>query len=462
MTSPTLGLPRAPTKRRDHVMVLSGNILIIHGGDSENMYYNDTWYYYIDENRWYQKKSHVHMFFPDDCSDDTEFIKEEENCIELQYPPPLQRSNESTYNLEYGDISPFHQQPGYTPDTSNTLYFGIVYNASAFVSVLQQRFLVNHLYDKSGNRIWIKSEIPDGTPIAPYAATGPRQFAQLKKLRYNETTEVSIWEWCTSVEGEPTRGILVDGLYGRLNNTLHVPQLRRQSPGWDGCREVRWKYPPSRTDHKGIYIERYSMLFIYGGISYEQVDISTGEHPDLSLFNETDRTLVKNDLWIFGMKNCPKDCSSHGECTDGFCKCFPGYYGVDCGNITCPGSVCHYDNENTQHCAHCCYDGYIHSENDQQYEAGVRKIPCSQTGDLNDGLFTGNSNGICDGFGSCQCAPPFLGEDCSIRDCKNDCSFNGYCSLEFPNSRCICNEGYFGTYSLFHCLILPNLIINLT
>ena len=27
----------------------------------------------------------------------------------------------------------------------------------------------------------------------------------------------------------------------------------------------------------------------------------------------------------------------------------------------------------------------------------------------------GESHGICDGFGSCQCAPPFIGSDCSTK-----------------------------------------------
>mmetsp|Transcript_18167 Transcript_18167/g.28247 ORF Transcript_18167/g.28247 Transcript_18167/m.28247 type:complete len:224 (-) Transcript_18167:176-847(-) len=54
------------------------------------------------------------------------------------------------------------------------------------------------------------------------------------------------------------------------------------------------------------------------------------------------------------------------------------------------------------------------------------------------------SEGICDGFGTCQCAPPFIGDDCSMRDCKDKCNYNGYCSAEYPVSRCICNQGYFG------------------
>ena len=34
--------------------------------------------------------------------------------------------------------------------------------------------------------------------------------------------------------------------------------------------------------------------------------------------------------------------------------------------------------------------------------------------------------------------------DCSIRDCKDNCSRHGWCSIEFPVSRCICRSPYVG------------------
>lgn len=58
----------------------------------------------------------------------------------------------------------------------------------------------------------------------------------------------------------------------------------------------------------------------------------------------------------------------------------------------------------------------------------------------------GESNGICNGFGTAMCAPPFITEDCSVKDCPNNCSFNGWCSVEYPVSRCNCQPGYFGEY----------------
>ena len=55
------------------------------------------------------------------------------------------------------------------------------------------------------------------------------------------------------------RGTVLDGLYGRGNNPVFIPQPRRQAPGWDGCRdradgrtdlknELMWEHPGHRSD----------------------------------------------------------------------------------------------------------------------------------------------------------------------------------------------------------------------
>lgn len=145
----------------------------------------------------------------------------------------------------------------------------------------------------------------------------------------------------------------------------------------------------------------------------------------------------------------------HGECRYGNCFCHEGYYGMDCSNSyvyfsststninefysTCPGSRCKFDEvTKLQTCNHCCFAGYEHTSDDS-YVPNVQKIPCS---DENPGTI----NGVCDGFGKCICQPPYVGDDCSIRDCKHNCSGHGYCSIEFPNSRCMCDLGWIGQY----------------
>jgi EGF-like domain. len=421
----------------------------LYGGFSDNQLFNDTWYFNINENRWIEKTSFVYASFPQECQDDITKIWHDDDCIELQYPQPLLRASN---NLDsYPQVLPYSDQPQYVPDPEFPFYFGIVENAEEFVASLKEK---QQLEDKSGGKTWSIAdvEMKEGTPIAPYAASAPRQFAKQVKIEYNVTLSLNVWEWCNSVAGEPTRGKLVDGMFGRSNETVTIPQPRRQTVGWDGCRELQWVVPSSRSMHSGILVERYNMVIIYGGRSYQDRNHHfTGRNPLTGHFNNVAfNTRVADDMWLFGIDNCPRNCSNAGICNEGFCECDPGYYGLDCSNITCPGTVCYYDENHVQHCEHCCYDGYSHSHNEyESYVAGISKIPCHPL--EGGGGFTGASNGICDGFGTCQCAPPFLGEDCSIRDCKDNCNGNGYCSIEFPVSRCICNEGYTG--EIIFCLL---------
>ena len=413
----------------DHTLSLSGDTIIMHGGFADNYHFNDTWYYIIEENRWLEKVEFVHANYPETCTDDLSVILKDPGCIELGFPHDLKRSNETTLALQYQEILPFSEQAGYTPDPKHPFYFGIVDNAEDFVQQLRQKYLKQEVYDSEGRRVWLESTVPDGTPIAPNAATAPRQYARKKFVRFNETTDLEVWEWCISVKGEPTRGRMDDGKFGRATSSVFIPQPRRQSPGWDGCKDIQWKYPPSRSDHASVFVPKYNMIVAHGGIGYDpKKPLPSNPVTDMS-----PATRVLGDLWVLNVMNCAHNCSNHGVCKNGFCHCDPGYWGIDCSNYTCPGSVCHYDNDHVQHCAHCCYDSI-----------GDRKVPCQLMKDEYETIFTGTSEGICDGFGTCQCAPPYIGEDCSILDCKHNCSFNGYCSVEFPASRCMCKDGYSG------------------
>ncbi len=42
--------------------------------------------------------------------------------------------------------------------------------------------------------------------------------------------------------------------------------------------------------------------------------------------------------------------------------------------------------------------------------------------------------------GNCVCNKGWIGEDCSIRDCTDECYKNGSCYIVKPISQCICNE----------------------
>jgi len=417
-------------------MGLSENLLIVFGGYADNHYYNDTWYYYIDENRWLEKKDFVHADFPDDCIDDLESIKLDDTCIELQYPKELLRANMSdeVLGIEEDEILPFKSQPGYHPDGS--LYFGIVDDAHYFVESLRSKYLRNDVFDSQGNKIWIESTVPDGTPIAPHAATGPRQFARIVSVEYNTSTIVQIWEWCVKGKSQPSRGrkdeILVD---------ITIAQPKRQSVGWDGCRNLKWKYPTPRSGLRGAFVKIFNTFFLYGGVGPKWGQTNTDEQ-----LYVTPELKSKSDMWAYNMNMCMNNCSEHGQCKNGFCECDTGYYGADCSNLTCAGTVCSYDRNHEQHCKHCCHDGYEHNLHvEEDYVHGVVKRSCSISV-LDDALiFSGQSNGVCDGFGSCHCSPPFIGDDCSVRDCTpSNCSDHGYCIAEYPVARCNCHPEYFG------------------
>lgn len=249
----------------------------------------------------------------------------------------------------------------------------------------------------------------------------------------------------SSVFGQPTRGFPVDGSAGRATDHVFIKQPRRQAPGWDGCRDrndfrpdmpeelqvLQYSEPIHRFGHQGFFSSKYELLLLYGGVAYTQ------EHPDTP--SKSFDFEAVDDMWQFSLNRCIKNCSNHGTCQFGRCFCEEGYYGSDCSNVTCPGDFCFYDQYTHQQvCKHCCHAvtpeaehhvaGHVYNE---------RKVACNHE-------HPGASHGICNGFGKCQCRPPFIGEDCSIRDCPDQCNGNGYCSAEYPVGRCVCDPGFGG------------------
>ena len=412
----------------DHVLMMGkdgrhNHLLILYGGYSDhNEYHNDTWYYYVDRRQWFRKSNFIHATFNEaTCQDD--FIRindEKEECIKLQYPKKLQRSNLiDSMAIPYQAILPYTQQSYYTPDKQHPFYLGIFDKHEITQKILNTNSSIGQSY----------TELlpPDGTPIAPYAATGPNQYAKQTFLSF-DNTELEVWEWCVTGKAEPTRHTT-----SSEKNRVIIPQTKRRGPGWDGCRDsLRWMYPPSRSGHAGVALMNSSTMIIHGGV--------TGSK----------NTSIIEDIWLYSLEKCPSDCHNHGDCIDGFCHCYRGYYGLDCSNLTCPGSICTYDEfTHEQYCSHCCHDfDSMDSIDNSQYSSGIRKVPCRSM-IMNGRIdFTGQRRGICNGFGSCQCQPPYIGEDCSIQDCHHNCSFQGYCSVEFPVSRCICKPGYYGMYNV--------------
>ncbi len=77
--------------------------------------------------------------------------------------------------------------------------------------------------------------------------------------------------------------------------------------------------------------------------------------------HSTTPAVTYGDLWTYSLTNCIKNCSLHGLCSYGRCHCDDGYYGLDCSNISCPGTTCGvYEDKRSKHkrsCVHCCFSG---------------------------------------------------------------------------------------------------------
>lgn len=490
-----------PAPRTDHAIVLDGRILIMFGGFNGSHHFDDTWYFNTTATsmRWLQKKSVVYPLWPKMCTDDMEDVAvRADECFLLEWKRPVRAmcGSPSRDGCRYNDW--------YAPDPNNSaLNFG-KYNGAPFYGIVGR-------YDDA------PTEVAEGQPIAPEAATGPRQWVSgaqwwndtwlasreaagdvgdyfvSSETDANETSySGTFYRRCTSVQGEVTRGGsigwtggTVDGVAGRASEPISIPQPRRRAPGWDGCRDqcfgvtnadlrsddannfacpedaallpdvgLQYLHPNQRSDHAVIHApglgqtptesRNLGEVYIFGGVGYDSERYQTT--------NTTFETTVLSDMWRLGIHDCPYNCSDQGDCVYGFCRCYPGYYGRDCSNVSCPGDFCFIDEDtNVQICQHCCQAGYNHTDDDA-YEIDVPRVPCGFDSRRED-LSFGESNGICDGFGTCQCAPPYILDDCSVKDCKHNCSARGHCSVEFPVSRCICNPGYYGEYCQFRiCL----------
>lgn len=442
-----------PGGRTDMLFLLLGDVLFMDGGYADNFLYEDTWYYYIETGQWLEKTKFVYPEYPDSCTDDLDYIAEH-SCEQLLWPKHLER--ETYYPFA---IVPYSSQDYYWPDSENGPYYGIKprgYEDNPYsidFSTMEETPVTSFEYPDVA---------ASGTPIAPYAATGTMQYVKEFTYSFNSTHSATVKESCTSVYAEPTRGMTTDGLAGRASSPFRIPQPRRQRPGWDGCNyrsdgrtdlpeELTYIRPRARAGHRAVWLPRTNEILMYGGLSYTVRQAK-------SIENSWD-TIIRDDMWYFNLFHCINNCSDHGTCENGFCKCYVGYYGQDCSNTSCPGTACYYD-EYTQEqvCSHACQAGYNHTDEDV-YVPDITKIPCSR-------YVPGEVNGICNGFGTSQCAPPFIGDDCGTKDCKNNCSFNGWCSIEYPVSRCMCQPGYFGEVCEYKLCLnncsFPNGVCNTT
>lgn len=444
-----------PEGRCDHVFLVVGEILFMHGGFADNYYFDDTWYYNITTSKWLKKERHVYPAWPASCTDDVQLIKDPA-CVKNEWPKHLDRGTSYPF-----DILPYQPDGGqnfYWPDQRHGPYFKPLPRGYDRSTIHLDRPADRDAFTK-------KNLMKPGEAEFPFSALGPMEYARPFTWSLNKTHNATLFERCTSVYAEPTRvlwqpdentGQVRDPSFDKKTRAIFIPQPRRRAPGWDGCRDrweelptdvkskdyarikslpqvLQYQRPSPRAGHRAVFYKSMSEVIMYGGTAY------TVEQPKSIV--ESWPTQVMDDMWYFNLYHCNNNCSDHGICYFGFCQCYVGYYGEDCSNTSCPGTACYYDDyTHDQHCVHACQAGYNHTANDT-YVQDIAKIPCNPEPAF---YLPGESNGVCDGFGTVQCAPPYLGNDCGTKDCKANCSFNGWCSIEYPVSRCMCQPGYYG------------------
>lgn len=133
---------------------------------------------------------------------------------------------------------------------------------------------------------------------------------------------------------------------------------------------------------------------------------------------------------------CKNDCSGHGECVHGRCRCNAGRYGDDC-SVGCPND-----------CSGkgvCKRGGRCECEPDHTGPDCSAKKQCPK-GKLGQKMVECSGQGIC--FApeqKCLCRPGYKGPDCSKHDARcgtHGCNGRGTCS----DGVCFCDLGYTGEH----------------
>lgn len=467
-----------PEARLDHVMVRADDMFIMFGGLANNFYFSDTWMYNITGNHWVKKTQFVHARFPKSCTDDLRHrrMAEAPEVPGEGDPEILCEKGVRCYNIDKkcrGAVVAVGGKPMCRYGTGDPWFAS---RTPVFEQGQEKVCGDDECTNYMPDSVYLQRKDVENSGLT--GALSDFEYARAKEYYFNDGTHYGCCTYSQirpedqllgkistahtfSVIAEPTRknGTVVL-LKEFENRSVKIFQARRQAPGWDGCRdradgrtdlpnELLWLHPTQRAGHAAVwspgtrnvqrkygkvagdYYEPNDFLLVYGGHGFEEIQKKR--------FDRTPKATTLGDMWMFRIHDCPKNCSLHGMCRYGSCFCDDGYYGVDCSNSSCPGDFCYYDTSGEQHCTHCCsatYEQPSHVKH-PKYFFDKRKTPCSLQ-------HPGESHGVCDGFGKCLCAPPFIGADCSIRDCEQNCSGHGDCSVEYPNSRCLCDVGWTG------------------
>lgn len=445
-----------PSPRFGHSLTIAGSVLFLFGGRSYSDILGDTWLYNTVSGKWVYKPTHVHPLYPPGCTSDVQVISVPSPGIVGWEQLAAQDARPTTFFPGDDGLT------GYTQWDATQLMYGsrnVTVEVATSMSV-QLEPTRDTLLD--GN---------DGRWTDPVFLRQPRRQAP---------------GW--------------DGCRDRAD-------LRTDLPA-----ELQWVQPSQRFGHTVVFAADLNVFFLYGGEAYVQAQQPSEDRTfpsanvaELWYFSieHCANNCSYHGRCDFGHCACNdgwygSDCSN-ASCPGDFCSYDPGSFTSTC--IHC-ASLPHVHglrrlladpSINQAEAFRLVFrqqleaagewddalldpegDVYQHIARKSQLDFSLLSFSSARTRYLFDGTYDTRSDpkrwprgrnaaleaalrvqhGECNGFGQCVCAPPFLGDDCSIKGCTENCYGHGTCVVEYPVARCDCFPPYGGADC--NAVVCPN------
>lgn len=179
-----------PQARSEMLFLLTPELIFMHGGYGDNYLFDDVWYFDLKTHLWLEKKEFVYPKYSLNCSDDFEYI-EENNCTHLLWPKHIQRDVNPPFDIiPYGGDG-VNFQPWFYPDLATERNVWGIFDKGSLPG--------------PGEFEWSDRPV-HGMPMVPFAASGPLQYVKEYEYQFNATNSGILYERCTSVFAQPTRG----------------------------------------------------------------------------------------------------------------------------------------------------------------------------------------------------------------------------------------------------------------
>lgn len=436
-----------PGARMGHTLTVAGGVLFSFGGRRYSDIYGETWMYNLRSGKWIRKDTHVHPKYPRDCLSDVELVSVPNSSI---------ADWRDLRKLDWRATTAFPGDDGITGPT-NWDGFSLIWGngVNATVEVVKSY----SVFHEPTRETLLDGQ--NGRWSDPIFVPHPRRRAP---------------GW--------------DGCRDREDRRKDLPQ------------ELQWVQPTQRFAHAAVYSEDLAILFLYGGENYENEGLQSDEATfpstnvaDLWYFNVQHCANNCSNHGECDYGNCHCNDGWYGiDCSNATCPGDYCHYDGDTFTTTCIhcASLPHVhflrmwlsDPEvNKKEAFRMAFkqnliaDGLWKEEaldpEGDVYQHITRKteityLSLSESKARTRYLFDGSynvysdaqrfrrdkktaleaasrlSHGQCNGFGVCVCAPPFMGDDCSIKGCIENCYGRGRCILEYPIARCECDPPYGG------------------